>query len=66
MADFNLFDMLRTVTQHIQYNVGEVFVIPRRINNGGTIRSGAPSSQIPMMIYQKVLTGVMLVRSFND
>ena len=31
MADFNLFDMLRTVTQHIQYNEGEVFVIPRQI-----------------------------------
>ena len=28
MADFNLFNMLRTVTQHIQYNVGEVLFIP--------------------------------------
>ena len=25
MVDFNLFDKLRTVTQHIQYNVGAVF-----------------------------------------
>ena len=31
MADFNLINMLRMVTQHVQYNVGVVFVIPRRI-----------------------------------
>ena len=31
MVDFNLFDMVRTVTWHIQYNVSEVFVTPRRI-----------------------------------
>ena len=31
MGDFNLIDMLRTVAQHIQYNVGEVFCIPHRI-----------------------------------
>ena len=65
MADFNLFNMLRTVTQHIQYNVGEVYVIPRRIKNGWSKRSSAPSSQIPMMLYQKVLTGVMLGAVFQ-
>ena len=29
MVDFNLLDMLRTVTRHIEYNVGEAFVILR-------------------------------------
>ena len=33
MVDFNLFDMLRMATQHIQYSVGEVFVIPRQIRS---------------------------------
>ena len=65
MADFNLFDMLRMVTQHIQYNVGEVFVIPRRISSdmmGGKIRSNAQSSQITItiMLYQKGQTGVFV------
>ena len=36
-ADFNLFNMLRTVTQHVQYNVGEVFVIPPRAYLVGSV-----------------------------
>ena len=47
IEDFNLFDMLRTGTQHIQYNVGDVFVI-----------SSSPRGKIPVMLYQKLLTGL--------
>ena len=35
MADFNLFDMLGTVTQHIKYNVDEVFVTASPDMTGG-------------------------------
>ena len=46
----------KNITQH---NVGEVFVIPRRIWWVGKIGSSAPSSQIPTKLCQKALTGVL-------
>ena len=61
MADLNLFDKLRTVTQYIQYNVGEVYVTSLDMT-GDKIRSSAPS----MMLYQKMLrTGVFVGAVFQ-
>ena len=49
MADFSLFNMLRTVTQHKQYYIGEVLVIPRRICQVENVRTGA--FLLPILIY---------------
>ena len=65
MEEFNLFDMLRTITQHIQNNVGEVFCHTSSDMMGGKIRSGAPSSRISIMLYQKRLTGVFVGAVFQ-
>ena len=65
MGDFYLSNMIRTVTQHIQYNVGEVFVYTSSDMTGGKIRCSAASSQIPMMLYQKALTGVFVGAVFQ-
>ena len=59
MAAFNLFNILG-ISLSIYNNVGEVFVIPHRKWWVGKIGSKAPSSQIPMMLYQKALTGVFV------
>ena len=56
----------KNITRH--NHVGEVFVIPRQIwwvPWVGKIGSSIPSSQIPMMLYQKALTGVFVVAVFQ-
>ena len=49
----------KNITHHIQYDDGEVFVVPRRIWWVGKKGSNAPSSQITMMLYQKALTDAL-------
>ena len=50
MADFNLFDMLRTFSQHMQYNVGEIFAIPCVGCEDGKLKYSTQSRQI-LFIY---------------